>query len=121
MTLVGLNRRPVTWPVEVIKIVGKLQKLAGPNLEQEIKNLQDDTHTTSSPPSSRPPGHTSSTVPPTTTSAVKEDILSMCCVGGESSLGSHSRVPGAGHLVVQMNPAGLSEKILDALARDAKL
>ncbi|KAF5322966.1 hypothetical protein D9611_009328 [Ephemerocybe angulata] len=53
--------------------------------------------------------------------AVKEDILSMCRVGGESSLGSYARVPGAGHLVVQMNPTGLAEKILDALERDAKL
>ncbi|KAF6744336.1 hypothetical protein DFP72DRAFT_826186 [Ephemerocybe angulata] len=51
--------------------------------------------------------------------AVKDDILRR--VGGESSLGSYARVPGAGHLVVQMNPTGLAEKFLDALARDSKL
>ncbi|KAF6744333.1 hypothetical protein DFP72DRAFT_929772 [Ephemerocybe angulata] len=53
--------------------------------------------------------------------AVKEDTLRR--VGGEAegSLGSYARVPRAGHLVVQMNPTGLAEKILDALERDAKL
>ncbi|KAF5322958.1 hypothetical protein D9611_009330 [Ephemerocybe angulata] len=32
---------PLTRPVEFIKLVQKLQKLAGPTLEQEVKNLQD--------------------------------------------------------------------------------
>ncbi|KAG6817019.1 hypothetical protein H0H87_000641 [Tephrocybe sp. NHM501043] len=46
--------------------------------------------------------------------AVKDDIVQNS-VGGLEHLASFSRVEGAGHLIIQMNPAGLARKIYDAL------
>ncbi|KAG6853401.1 hypothetical protein C0991_004734 [Blastosporella zonata] len=46
--------------------------------------------------------------------AVKDDIVENV-VGGLEHLASFSRVEGAGHLIIQMNPAGLAQKIYDAL------
>ncbi|PPQ76614.1 hypothetical protein CVT26_012740, partial [Gymnopilus dilepis] len=45
---------------------------------------------------------------------VKEDIVNNRA-GGMQNLASFARVPGAGHLVPQVNPTGLAEKIYDAL------
>ncbi|KAG6909417.1 hypothetical protein DXG01_000570 [Tephrocybe rancida] len=45
---------------------------------------------------------------------VKDDIVENA-VGGLEHLASFSRVEGAGHLIIQMNPAGLARKIYDAL------
>ncbi|KAK0205228.1 Alpha/beta hydrolase fold-1 [Desarmillaria ectypa] len=45
---------------------------------------------------------------------IKDDVINNAC-GGIENLASVSRVKGGGHLVVQMNPTGLAEKIWLAL------
>ncbi|KAF8056928.1 Alpha/beta hydrolase fold-1 [Lyophyllum atratum] len=47
---------------------------------------------------------------------VKDDLVTNAA-GGLENLASFSRVEGAGHLIVQMNPQGVAQKIYDALAR----
>ncbi|KAG6846658.1 hypothetical protein H0H93_012593, partial [Arthromyces matolae] len=49
--------------------------------------------------------------------SVKDDIIENS-VGGLDRLASFSRLEGAGHLIVQMNPAGLARKIYEALMLD---
>ncbi|KAG7451534.1 uncharacterized protein BT62DRAFT_927244 [Guyanagaster necrorhizus] len=50
---------------------------------------------------------------------VKDDVINNAC-GGIENLGSVSRVEGGGHLVVQVNPKGLAEKIWAALTSSSK-
>ncbi|KAG6881986.1 hypothetical protein C0995_016352, partial [Termitomyces sp. Mi166 len=45
---------------------------------------------------------------------VKDDIIENS-VGGVEHLASFSRLEGAGHLIIQMNPTGLARKIYDLL------
>ncbi|KAG6810634.1 hypothetical protein H0H92_011039 [Tricholoma furcatifolium] len=45
---------------------------------------------------------------------LKDDIVNNA-IGGIQHLASLSRVEGAGHLIIQMNPTGLAQKIYDAL------
>ncbi|GLB40016.1 putative alpha/beta hydrolase family protein [Lyophyllum shimeji] len=49
----------------------------------------------------------------------KDDIVQNA-VGGLRNLASFALVEGAGHLVMQMNPEGLAQKIHDALARPSQ-
>ncbi|KAG6823168.1 hypothetical protein H0H92_011176, partial [Tricholoma furcatifolium] len=49
--------------------------------------------------------------------SVKDDIVENS-VGGMDRLASFSRLEGAGHLIVQMNPTGLARKIYEALTQD---
>ncbi|KAF5384362.1 hypothetical protein D9615_003153 [Tricholomella constricta] len=51
--------------------------------------------------------------------AVKDDVVENA-VGGPENLASLSRVEGAGHLIMQMNPKGLAQKIHDALSKPAR-